>query len=67
MEECKFNHTDRTGLYILVFLIFFKVFYFTPTRMDIEETAKKETKKLETKIDSLNAKIAKLDSLLRKN
>ena len=50
MNECKFKHTDRTGLYILVLMIWFSV---VPTLFFENPATKDDIKKLNNKIDSL--------------
>ena len=50
MNECKFKHTDRTGLYILVLMIWFSV---VPTLFFENPATKNDIKKLNNKIDSL--------------
>jgi hypothetical protein len=48
MNECKYKETSRAGLYIMVFLIFWKVVCNAPV-----EQVRKEVERLSIKVDSL--------------
>ena len=61
-EGCKYNSVDRTGLYIMVFLILLATVFSTNLCSSKYSLAtKQDIELLNTKIDSLNCKI---DSLI---